>query len=63
MDPKTAPAVTGIRWWVWVLCGAGVYLVFAPPEVFGFFLLLVVWLWVPLVALFVVVRVARAAWK
>ncbi len=63
MDPKTTPAVAGIRWWVWVLTAVAVYLPFASPEVFGVFLFLVAVIWYPLMRFVGKVYIARAIWK
>jgi hypothetical protein len=30
MDSKTPPPVTGVRWWVWVICAAMLLIGFYP---------------------------------
>jgi hypothetical protein len=40
MVQETSPAVTGIRWWVWVLCLGGIALAIFPGATMAALLLL-----------------------
>jgi len=55
--------VTGVRWWVWVLCGYALLVATDPVNALAVHVLLLAWFGVPLMMLTALVLLIRVLWK